>query len=186
MPCDNTVVYANQREESILWRAVLGRGDAKIEHHPHAHSALRAMTRSSAARLPFEMVDHIFAFGARDLPLDVCRHVRALKRALHDGCARRVQQWFRRHRLAPDAPPCPLTKRVLIRYYAAHYPEEFLLSYPEFIVHKCGLDRALLRDHRRERLMHGVAMEEGLQMHLHRPDPLRLSTRRLEHLRREV
>ena len=104
------------------------------------------MTRNSAARLPFELVDHIFAFGARDLPLDVCRHVRALKRALHDGCARRVQQWFRRHRLAPDAPPGPLTKRVLIRYYAAHYPEEYLLSYPEFIVHKCGLDRALLRD----------------------------------------
>lgn len=104
------------------------------------------MIRSSATRLPLELVDRIFAFGARDLPLGVCRHVSALKRALHDGCARRVQQWFRRHRLAPDAPPCPLTKRVMIRYYAAHYPEEFLLSYPEFIVNKCGLDRALLRD----------------------------------------
>ena len=102
--------------------------------------------RGGGACLPQELTDHIFGYGARDLPASVCRRVGAQKRALHDGRARRVQRWFRRHRLAADAPPCPLTKRAMVRYYAAHYPDEFLLSYPEFIVRKCGLDRALLQD----------------------------------------
>ena len=35
-------------------------------------------------------------------------------------------------------------KNILIRHYLLHYPNEFLLSYPEFTVHKLGLSKNIL------------------------------------------
>lgn len=100
---------------------------------------------SKSLSLPDDIIEYIIVYAARDIPASVSHRVHEIKRAMHHDRAKRVQHWFRAHRLWADAPPCRLTKRMLIRYYAVHYPDEFLLRYPEFLIRKCNLDRALLR-----------------------------------------
>ena len=75
-----------------------------------------------------------------------CRVVAVQRRALWHRKARLLQHWMRTYRLCPgDSLPCHLTKRTLIRYYAAKYPDKYLLRYPEFVVRKCQLSPTLLR-----------------------------------------
>ena len=98
--------------------------------------------------LPEEIVRKILHQYSLHADATVCKSFLKCKRAAENRGARAMQRHFRRYRLPYEVPlDESYTKNIMLRYYAAHYPSRYLLTYPEFVARKCTWISNEAREH---------------------------------------
>lgn len=79
----------------------------------------------------------------------VCSYVYKIKKEYQNKYSSKIVNWYRYNRLNEEFVNNYihlLSKKNLVRFYILHYPTEYLMQYPEFMVNKCNYPSYLLND----------------------------------------
>ena len=100
--------------------------------------------------LPEEIIYIILCHYSIDfIEPTICSYIYKNKKKYLNKYSSNIAKWYRYNRFQfnyMEEYIHILSKKKVIRFYILHYPKEYLMQYPEFVVNKCNLSSYLLKD----------------------------------------
>lgn len=90
--------------------------------------------------LPYELQRDIISFVPEFHIGLVCKNWKKEIDTIHKTAANSIGEWYRTRRITENLN----NVNELVRHMVVHYPYEFFITYPEFMVGKLGLNEELL------------------------------------------